>query len=242
MHQDKENFNVSWHNYPENLRDMLKDMISDDSFADVTLVTDDKKQLKAHRNILSACSSVFKEILQINTNNNHPVIYLRGIQHSEMMSVLQLIYLGEAKCYKERMKEFLTVAKILDIQVLAEGNEEDQSAAEYEEDEFIKKEESPIPVEDVEPGQLDIDGAADSQNKTNSRAVIEGGHDYKCKLCAKTYNTSFILKRHIQSVHVGVKYACNLWPERGEENPGSSLRFPGLGPLTHITQPSGLTN
>ena len=52
MYQDKENFNVSWHNYPEHLRDMLEDMISDDSFADVTLVTDDKKQLKAHRNIL----------------------------------------------------------------------------------------------------------------------------------------------------------------------------------------------
>ena len=166
-------------------------------------------EIKAHRIILSACSSISKEILQINTNNNHPVIYLRGILHSEMMSILQFIYLGEAKCYKERMKEFLTVAKILDIQALAEGNEEDKFAAEYEEDEYIKKEESPIPVEDVEPGQLDIDGAADSQNKTNSRAVIEGGHDYKCKLCAKTYNTSFILKRHIQSVHVGVKYACN---------------------------------
>ena len=73
MHQDKENFNVSWHNYSEHLRDMLEDMSSDDSFADVTLVTDDKKQIKAHRNILSACSSVFKEILQINTNNNYPV-------------------------------------------------------------------------------------------------------------------------------------------------------------------------
>ena len=64
MHQDKENFNVSWHNYLEHLRDMLDDMSSDDSFADVTLVTDDKKQIKAHRNILSACSSVFKDILK----------------------------------------------------------------------------------------------------------------------------------------------------------------------------------
>ena len=31
------------------------------------VVSDDKKQIKAHRYILSACSSVFKEILQINT-------------------------------------------------------------------------------------------------------------------------------------------------------------------------------
>ena len=74
MHQDQENFNVSWHNYSEHLRDMLYDMSSDDSFADVTLVTDDKKQLKAHRNILSSSSSVFKEILQINTRHSHPEI------------------------------------------------------------------------------------------------------------------------------------------------------------------------
>ena len=46
---------------------MLYDMSSDDSFADVTLVTDDKKLLKAHRNILSSSSSFLKEILQINT-------------------------------------------------------------------------------------------------------------------------------------------------------------------------------
>ena len=111
----QENFNVTWHNYTDHLREMLEEMHFDDSFADVTLVTDDKRRLKAHKNILSACSSVFQEILQIDTNNNHPVIYLRGIQHSEMESILQFIYLGEAKFYEERMNEFLTVAKNLDI-------------------------------------------------------------------------------------------------------------------------------
>ena len=109
MQDDKYTF--SWHTYSDHLRDILKELSSDDSFADVTLVTDDKKQLKAHRNILSACSSVFKEILQIDTNNNHPVIYLRGIQHSELESILQFIYLGEAKFYEDRMNEFLLVSK-----------------------------------------------------------------------------------------------------------------------------------
>ena len=80
MHEEK--YTLKWHNYSDHLGNILKEMSSDDSFADVTLVTDDKKQIKAHRNILSSCSSVFKEILQINTNNNHPVIYLRGIQYS----------------------------------------------------------------------------------------------------------------------------------------------------------------
>ena len=126
---DHKKYTLTWHTYSDHLRGILKELNSDESFADVTLVTDDKKQIKAHRNILSACSSVFKEILHINTNNNHPVIYLRGIQHSEMESILQFIYLGEAKFYEERMNEFLTVAKNLDIRELATGIEDGDSAA-----------------------------------------------------------------------------------------------------------------
>ena len=81
---------------------------------DVTLVTDDKKTLKEHRNILSACSPVFKNIFQMEIENRHPVIYLRGIQYSEIESLLQFIYLGEEKFYEERMNEFPKVLKYWD--------------------------------------------------------------------------------------------------------------------------------
>ena len=47
MHEEKYTF--KWHTYSDHLKDILKEMSSDDSFADVTLVTDDKKQIKAHR-------------------------------------------------------------------------------------------------------------------------------------------------------------------------------------------------
>ena len=77
MQEDK--YTLTWHTYTDHLRDILKELSSDESFADVTLVTDDKKQIKAHRNILSACSSVFKEILQINTNKHfEPVLVCCG--------------------------------------------------------------------------------------------------------------------------------------------------------------------
>ena len=39
----------------------MQEMLTSDEFTDVTLVTDDKKTIKAHRNILSACSPVFKK-------------------------------------------------------------------------------------------------------------------------------------------------------------------------------------
>ena len=113
MYQDK--CNLTWHKYSDHLRETMQGMLISDSFTDVTLVSDDKQSIKAHRNILSACSPVFENILLMEIQNHHPVIYLRGIQFSEIESILQFIYLGEAKFLEHRVNEFLSVAKNLEI-------------------------------------------------------------------------------------------------------------------------------
>ena len=127
--QHQEKYTLHWHSYSDHLKEALNEMMLSSEFADVTLVTDDKQQIRAHRNILSAASPVFKSILQIDSKNANPVIYLRGIQHSEMESIMQFIYLGEAKFYEERMSEFLMVSKNLEIKDLSNGIEmNDQTA------------------------------------------------------------------------------------------------------------------
>ena len=57
---------------------------------DVTLVSDDKKQFKAHKFVLSACSKAFKSIIN-HLLPNSSVIYLRGIHHEEMQSILEFM-------------------------------------------------------------------------------------------------------------------------------------------------------
>ena len=90
--QYQEKYSLTWHSYSDHLREALKAMMTSNDFADVTLVTDDKQQIRAHRNILSACSPVFKNIFQLHSSNNaNPVVYLRGIQHSEMESIMQFV-------------------------------------------------------------------------------------------------------------------------------------------------------
>ena len=123
MMQHQEKYILKRHSYSDHLRKMMKEMMISGQFADVTLVTDDNEQIMAHRNILSTCSPVFKDILQLDSNNTNSVIYLRGIQHSEMESIMQFIYLGEAKFYEERMSEFLMVSKNLEIKELSTGIE-----------------------------------------------------------------------------------------------------------------------
>ena len=202
-------YNLTWHTYSDHLRNIFQEIHLDQSSADVTLVTDDKKLLKAHKNILSACSSVFKDMLQLNMSNNHSVIYLRGIQHSEMESILQFIYLGEAKFYEERMNEFLNVAKNLDIRELAKGIEDSDSTAVYENDTNIKTEESAIGAdEEAVSSNKDIIEDGRGQHKTPSRAVNRE-YKHECQQCDQAYKYSDHLTRHIQSVHEGVNYACN---------------------------------
>ena len=92
--------------------------------------------------MLSACSSVFKNILDRNPHNTS--IYLTGIQHHEIESILQFIYLGEAMFYQERMNDFLNVAKDLDLKEIG-GNidvdEGNQESNQEEDEEIIDDEE-----------------------------------------------------------------------------------------------------
>ena len=74
MHQEK--YNLTWHSYSDHLKTMMKELMMNEDFSDVTLVTEDKKQIKANINILSACSPVFKEILKKEKSSNQ-IMYLK---------------------------------------------------------------------------------------------------------------------------------------------------------------------
>ena len=108
---------LNWHKCSDHVRNMMKELIVSTDLSDVTLICEDKKQLRAHKNILGACSNFFREILK-SDKSAHQMIYLRGIQFSEMESIMQFVYLGEAKFKEDRIEEFLSVAESLEIKGL----------------------------------------------------------------------------------------------------------------------------
>ena len=109
-----EKYNLTWQTFSDHLLSMFKALFEERRHADVTLISDDQTQFKAHKIVLSACSPVFKKIIE-NTSSQHPLIYLRGIQSHELESILQFVYLGEGRFYPKRMGEFLKVAKDLKV-------------------------------------------------------------------------------------------------------------------------------
>ena len=118
---DQETFNLSWQSYTNHLRSMLEEMKSESELTDVTLVSDDMKQIRAHKAILSASSPVFKTIIGSLPSNS--MIYLRGIQNQELQSILEFLYLGKSSLEKARINEFLKVASDLQIIGLQQSEE-----------------------------------------------------------------------------------------------------------------------
>ena len=112
--------NLTWHTFSEHLQLMFKDLYEETKHTDVTLVCDDQAQYKAHKIVLSACSPVFKKIID-NNPSQHPLIYLRGIQSYEMEPLLQFIYLGEGSFSYERMGEFIKITKDLEVKEISKG-------------------------------------------------------------------------------------------------------------------------
>ena len=61
-----EKYTLNWDTFSDHLKFMFKDLYKEGSHSDVTLVSDDKTQYKTHKIVLSACSPVFKKIIESN--------------------------------------------------------------------------------------------------------------------------------------------------------------------------------
>ena len=118
----EEEFFLTWNDYSNHMKQMLQDLMTYQSFTDVTLVCDDKIQLEAHKIILISCSKFFETILNQLTQSSEykPIIYLKGINHHEMEAILHFMYLGEAKFSQERTSEFLRAATELELKSMSQ--------------------------------------------------------------------------------------------------------------------------
>ena len=130
-------------------------------------------------------------------------MYLRGIQYSEMESIMQFIYLGEATFYEERMDEFIAVAKSLEIKELCNADTETNEEPEDEPSQ-------PIPDTSSEEEQnLGSDQIMKEATKEKRREVVGINNRFECAQCHKTYSSGPNLYLHRKSAHEGVKYACD---------------------------------
>ena len=79
--------------------------------------------------VLSACSPHLKEVIRkhgrISGSRNNMLIYLRGVRHADLVSVLEFMYCGSVNVAQEDLSSFLAVAEDLKVRGLTQNLNKD---------------------------------------------------------------------------------------------------------------------
>ena len=113
-----EKYCLKWNDFQTNVTKSFSKLRNEDDFFDVTLVSDDKQQVSAHKLVLSSCSDYFKSILR-QSKHSHPILCLEGISSSELNNVLDYIYNGEIQLHETDLDGFLRISQRLKLEGLA---------------------------------------------------------------------------------------------------------------------------
>ena len=79
--------NLNWRHQSAHVTETLHEILTSNTFTDVTLISDDNIECHANRAVLSAYSSTFKTIFKKHDQYD-PVIYLTGCEYQQMNQCL----------------------------------------------------------------------------------------------------------------------------------------------------------
>lgn len=222
-----EKFCLKWNDFHTNVSKTFGILRNEDAFYDVTLVSDDQKQVSAHKVVLSASSEYFKTILKQN-NHPNPLLCLEGIGSKELNDILNYVYYGEVNIYQEDMDRFLSIADRLKLEGLISSgatlDEEPDHKKEFEND----KEDIMFATKDTVLDKLNnsenrtisaektkiIIKSADFQNlqeldeKILEHLERDVGRKWKCTICDKILNEKTSARKHVEIHFDGLQFPC----------------------------------
>ena len=134
-----EKFNLTWNDFQKNVLRSFSSLRRDTTLCDVTLVTDDHKQVRAHKIVLATCSEFFKTIFENSSpNSSQLMLYLSDFSSKDLTTILDYIYFGEAQMFQEGLDNFLNLAQKLKLEgMMGPGIEEplDEDRSHHQENE-----------------------------------------------------------------------------------------------------------
>ena len=115
---------LQWNDFKQNVNSAFGSLRNDKDFTNVTLACEDGQEIEAHKVILAASSPFFEKILQ-KSKHPHPLIYLRGFQSKDFVSILDFLYFGEANVFQEDLDSFLVIAEEIHLKGLTNQSSKD---------------------------------------------------------------------------------------------------------------------
>lgn len=166
-------FSLRWNNYLRHITGAFDSLRTDEDLVDVTLSCEGKK-IRAHKMLLSACSSYFRELFKDNPCQ-HPVIIFRDVKYQDLEALIDFMYQGEVNVVQEQLTSFLNTAELLAVQGLTDnsskdGAESDTSDIKTSEDSLpaTKPEVKALPAS-ITPSPISIAPAVTTSSINNSR-------------------------------------------------------------------------
>ena len=105
------------------LMQIHEELLAEDDFKDVTLVSDDLHVVKAHKALLSKSSDVFRQLLMLQDDKD-PIVFIRGSSQKQLKALLTFIYLGETEVTEEDMKSFFELAEYFKVKGFTDREKE----------------------------------------------------------------------------------------------------------------------
>ena len=114
---DDSKLRLQWRDHGNELSKLSRDVFCHEDLSDVTLTCHGGTPFSAHKIILAAASTYFRNFfMEVRGKiNQHQVIFMKDIQPSQMEYLLQFIYLGEVDIPNLELERLITISKDLGI-------------------------------------------------------------------------------------------------------------------------------
>jgi len=217
-----EKFSLRWNDFHSNVSKSFGLFRNQEYLHDVTLVSDDQKQIAVHKLVLAASSEYFNNIFK-NSKISNPFLCLEGVSSTDLENLLDYIYNGEVQLYQEDLDRFLVVAQRFKLEgMLHEGKLESEK---MEEEEIMIDTFEPQPTNTEKKPEMstedDISFSADNQiqkvDTTDSTEIDEkllenmeetADGAFSCKMCSKKMTQKTNMKLHIETHIEGLSFPC----------------------------------
>ncbi|XP_015590046.1 protein bric-a-brac 1 isoform X2 [Cephus cinctus] len=127
-----EHYCLRWNNHQSNLLGVFSQLLESESLVDVTLACTEGPSIRAHKVVLSACSSYFQALF-LDHPNRHPIVILKDVRFSELRTLVDFMYKGEVNVEYCQLSALLKTAESLKVKGLADMTNINAAAASREE-------------------------------------------------------------------------------------------------------------
>ena len=225
-----EKFRLKWNDFHSNVSKSFSLLRNEDYLHDVTIASDDKEQIAAHKLVLSTCSLYFKSIFMKNKNSNL-ILCLEGLSCNDVRNMMDYMYNGELQIFQDDLDRFINIAQRFKLEGLITI---DDDAAQEEEINVKETEHLNNEVTNFQDDYTNLSYRTKTKTEGHERVITKVSTDinpdnisevdeqieqniiknldgsYSCNICGKTSGKISHAKNHIETHLEGLSFNCPM--------------------------------